>query len=373
MAGAQDAHYEAAVSHLYEMTLEPGRIEAALAAIVRLFDASGGLVWKVDADTGNLAYCHALGHEPAALRAYRDHYYKVDPSLKAGATLRPGQWLADDRALDPGEPSHREYLIDFCLVHDVRWIGGVKVLDASDGKVYLAVQRPPDHRAFGAEGHRWMQRLFPHVNRAVRLSEHLGRLTHGERLATTVLDRLGAAACVLDAGARVTMLNARGERFFSGCAPLRVRAGTLCADAPRTAQLLHEALRRACARPPRGGAFRAAPAGDDDALQVRVVPVPVGAPLRDSQPQPLALLLADATARSTQDVDVLRALFDLTPTEGRLLAALAAGRTVAQIRADNGVSINTLRSQLSALFDKTGANCQAQLVALARTLPAMRD
>ncbi|WP_035101507.1 helix-turn-helix transcriptional regulator, partial [Devosia sp. LC5] len=62
--------------------------------------------------------------------------------------------------------------------------------------------------------------------------------------------------------------------------------------------------------------------------------------------------------------DRIRAMFDLTPKEAALAAALASGRALGDVARNNGVSILTVRTQLGHLFRKTDTKQQSQLVSL---------
>jgi DNA-binding CsgD family transcriptional regulator len=82
-------------------------------------------------------------------------------------------------------------------------------------------------------------------------------------------------------------------------------------------------------------------------------------------PERLVLVLARDLSRRPRPVpeSLLRA-FRLTPSEARLAGRLAAGDTLAQTAEALGLSKETLRSQLRAIFAKTGVHRQADLVAL---------
>ena len=60
----------------------------------------------------------------------------------------------------------------------------------------------------------------------------------------------------------------------------------------------------------------------------------------------------------------LRRLFDLTPAEARLARKLAGGDSLEQVAQALDVKMTTARSQLAAIFAKTGTCRQAQLVAI---------
>jgi DNA-binding CsgD family transcriptional regulator len=61
---------------------------------------------------------------------------------------------------------------------------------------------------------------------------------------------------------------------------------------------------------------------------------------------------------------VLKARFALSNAETEVALALAGGSRLLDISQLRGVTPHTVRSQLKAIFHKTGARSQAQLVAL---------
>ncbi|WP_211217866.1 response regulator [Fodinicurvata sediminis] len=83
---------------------------------------------------------------------------------------------------------------------------------------------------------------------------------------------------------------------------------------------------------------------------------------------PLAVIfLSDPERRPELPGSVLSELFELTPTESEVARALAHGRRTDQIAGDLGVSQTTVAFHLRNLFDKTGTNRQADLIALVLT------
>jgi DNA-binding CsgD family transcriptional regulator len=69
-------------------------------------------------------------------------------------------------------------------------------------------------------------------------------------------------------------------------------------------------------------------------------------------------------------VALLERLYELTPTEAALAIDLASGRTLAQAAKAREVSVNTVRTHLRAVFQKTGTRRQSELVRLLLTGPA---
>ena len=64
----------------------------------------------------------------------------------------------------------------------------------------------------------------------------------------------------------------------------------------------------------------------------------------------------------------LRAAFGLTPAEARLAGLIADGIGVDEAAAKLGTARETVRSQLKAVFAKTGTRSQVSLAALAARL-----
>ncbi|PKB20254.1 helix-turn-helix transcriptional regulator [Janthinobacterium sp. 64] len=59
----------------------------------------------------------------------------------------------------------------------------------------------------------------------------------------------------------------------------------------------------------------------------------------------------------------MQQLFDLTQAEALVAQALAQGTAIDRIAADTGVSINTVRTHLHHIYDKTGTARQGELIA----------
>jgi DNA-binding CsgD family transcriptional regulator len=75
------------------------------------------------------------------------------------------------------------------------------------------------------------------------------------------------------------------------------------------------------------------------------------------------LVVSDVTQPHFTDVALLGLIFGLTAAEARLASALSKGQDLDGAAAAFGVSPQTVRSQLRAIFAKTGWRRQAELVA----------
>jgi DNA-binding CsgD family transcriptional regulator len=76
------------------------------------------------------------------------------------------------------------------------------------------------------------------------------------------------------------------------------------------------------------------------------------------------LVLTPVTLLQAPPVELVQSLFDLTPAEARVARSLSAGETVEKIASIGGVSLNTIRTQVRGVLEKTGCRRQAEVVAL---------
>jgi DNA-binding CsgD family transcriptional regulator len=76
------------------------------------------------------------------------------------------------------------------------------------------------------------------------------------------------------------------------------------------------------------------------------------------------IIFVDPDTIMEPNMSVLERMFELTPAEAKLAIQISRGETPIDIARTNCVTIATVRSQLAAVFAKTGTQRQAELVAL---------
>jgi DNA-binding CsgD family transcriptional regulator len=76
------------------------------------------------------------------------------------------------------------------------------------------------------------------------------------------------------------------------------------------------------------------------------------------------LYITPVTQQVSPSGELLQALFDLSPAEARVAGLIAEGKSVDAIADSLAVTPNTVRTQLKAIFTKTGVGRQAELATL---------
>lgn len=84
--------------------------------------------------------------------------------------------------------------------------------------------------------------------------------------------------------------------------------------------------------------------------------------IEEDEALPYCALVAAPSAAGDDVLDVFRKALGLTPAEARLAARLRFGLSLKEAAEELGISVNTARNQLKAVFEKLGVNRQADLV-----------
>jgi DNA-binding CsgD family transcriptional regulator len=80
----------------------------------------------------------------------------------------------------------------------------------------------------------------------------------------------------------------------------------------------------------------------------------------------IVVRMANAPLPAVSD---LRGAFSLTGAEAAVTLALASGKTGAEVAAERGVSVTTVRSQVRTILEKAGAGSLRELTRMVATLP----
>ena len=365
----QQGLFDCAVSSLYQTVLEPHHWDVAITDVATLFAAPSAAMFGYDFASGRAFDFRGYGLDAKVGERYSSYYHQLDPGRSSAMAAGIGEWLSDEVLLDLRSPHHQEYVQDFALRSGIGWVAGCKVFGDAASCVYLSLGRRPGDSRFGDAALRQYEALAPHLRRVSQMQSRFDALTVGKALAAACLDRLQAGVLVVDKVRHALLVNAHATRLLGrelSIANQRLRCGT-----PSLDECLGRLIDCACTVPGKGGAMRIDRPVGMRPLLLTVLPIPPAHDLAALLPQPLALLVVSDPAVDAPPIAVYRNLFSLSVAEAALLAALAHGTSVSEWARQRNISVSTVRTQVRALFDKTGTNTQAQLVALVKSIPPM--
>ncbi len=245
--------------------------------------------------------------------------------------------------------------------------GLVVRLDRPDDlRVGWAIGDPAASGGWESDQLRLIESVVPHVRQCVlvrqalagaeALSAGLAGLLDNSRIGVLHLDREGR---VLAANNPALAMLKRGHGLSDRDGFLRA---SLPADQSRLQSLLKRALPRLGNGPPSGGSMTIQRPMLRSGLQLHVHPVePTQADFGARRVAALALV-ADPANRLRVNPARVSALLGLTPSEGRVAALLAEGRTVREIAAAAGFKESYVRFLLKQVYRKQGLSGQVALV-----------
>lgn len=220
---------------------------------------------------------------------------------------------------------------------------------------WLHNDRPSD------ENLAWLNGMRPHLARAGLIGARL-RLERAQAM-TSTLQKIGLPAAVMTATGRVLAANPLLETHADLFVPT-ARDGIAIADdtADELFRSAVDVLSRGASSEVSSIAVRAREGRP--ACVVHVLPLCRSS--RDIFGRGDILMTATVIQphEPIPSGGLLAALFDLSPAEAKLAAALASGLSLDAAAAASGVTVKSARTYLERIFAKTGTHRQAELVAL---------
>jgi len=242
---------------------------------------------------------------------------------------------------------------------------------------YVAVCRPPKAPDFAPVELQALQLVLPHFAAAQRLRRRLAASELLVAESRSVLEALDSGVILVDSDCRPDFVNRRAAEIARRHRGLRLSSAGVAAALPAETRLLRQLVaamsaivaRPAEAAPPRPAAASARLClSDPDGgapLVLTVAPVTAVDPTYGRcGPARAAIFVSAPDAARSVDERALVAAFSLTAREAEVAAQLASGATIGSLAAAWGISANTVRGYLKAVFDKTGTHRQADLVRL---------
>lgn len=262
--------------------------------------------------------------------------------------------VRDEELFDPGDEARTRVQQQRAALGMGHFLGSVQ--EVSPGVfLVLGLNRAIDDRLdFSTVQAGRVAAVMPHLGRAFALIDPLQPSPMYDCRPRELLDRLRCGMVFCDAEGRVDWLNRSAEHLLAA-GPLRLIGSRLLGDSEaETTKLMNELARAGSAE---SNTVRYLHLGwDERVLHVAIQPA--------AHSSTVVLTLTLPSRAVDIPTDALIQLFNLTPTEACLVAALATGSTLEQYAQQRGASVATARVQLKHVQKKTGARRQSDLVRL---------
>lgn len=365
------------IDKIYAAAFEPSQWQAAIDQVRVMFHGSAACFVRSGPDLAPGDVVNA-NPDPTFQRRYIEEHAGRSDIYTNALEAAPVGTIYSDRTLIGDDVLRRSRFWNEWMAPQDMYSGlGSKLLASGPSFWFLDVQRGRNQQAFDGADAELLQFVAQHIARAAELGR---RLQSAQMLASSYA-HVPFGVLLVDAHLHIAHMNEVAEDILiRQGSPLRVRSGILAAKDAKYTAALQQLVADSCAlydsvAPGRGGdLLLLADETDDPGIDV-VLSVGPAAGKGASvflQPRQAVIYLREMSLALPGDFeDHARKLFDLTPAEARLAAALAGGLALKEAAIRQGIRFSTARSYLEGIFRKTRTNQQSQLVALLKSTQSM--
>jgi DNA-binding CsgD family transcriptional regulator len=354
-------NFESLLDQIYEAAIYPEKWSSTLHELSMISGCAGGIILLRRSDSWVGWRC-SQGMRGAKAFMESDAPARSKTTERLLAYDRIG-FVSDSDLFTEAEYKADSLVAEWAAPNQLHHSAATAIKPPSADLVVVHVQRSTGVRRFDVSDIALLDSFRPHLARAgllaVRLQfERFNAIALGLELVglpAILLDREGHALCAN--GLAQSM-----EDHIGWSASNRVYLRDRKADARLQDALRAEGLTHALT----GCSIPSKPQESTAAI---IHLIPVAGTARDLFEGGFNLLLVTPIGvKPAQSAVLLQGLFDLTPAEAEICRQLSRGYALDRIARERGCAVDTVRSQLKSIFDKTGTSRQSELVALLATV-----
>lgn len=372
------------IDRIYDAALAPELWPQFLEALAETMDSSVANIGFASTKRAP-AIAVAVRFDPEASHRYHEHYARLDPWANAAPKQgldRTGVVTLSRAVVSPSDYEKSEFYADYGKTYGL--IGGVTAVIRADPaeSALLSVFQTVHGREFDEPEVLLLRRLLPHLQRAFQLHERFAGMAHARSAAEEVIDRFPFGVVLVDGSGRAGLINRAARQVLDSRDGVMLRDRSLVtAHVSQTTELrtlIAGAIAAAHGGPSlgSGGALSVGRPSMKRPLQLLVTPLRAGGLnlTLSSAAFAAAVFITDPERRSVPESELLRACFQFTHAEARVVRELLDGLNVKDISAALSLTENTVRGYLKTILAKTGCRSQSALIALLlRSVAALRS
>lgn len=364
----QDDSYHDLIAALYHTATEPAEWNKALASIATLFNGHAVFAMTVGEATPDDPAFLSFNISVETLVLYKEYYYQHDlwsPAWIQQGLHRLGNASTGTQLVERSMFLRSVWFNEFLRERDIEHSLFASLSDGSSKPLILAIDRPLGSEPFSGGDIERLRPIARHFTQALTLGRQFQALSDGIKAHEHYCKRSQRGLLSLDMQGKLLYANEFAEALLARKDGLSVTNGVLRAVTEQGGRALAYLLALAkqgmgasliIDRPPPRPALKL------QALLLAEENSPSFLPGPSAAARHTLLLLLNDEADTRQDGYARQ--YQLTRQESKVLQALVSGLTLKDIAERHAVSINTVRSQLAGVMQKTGCKRQKDLVRL---------
>ncbi|WP_157976565.1 helix-turn-helix transcriptional regulator [Parahaliea mediterranea] len=260
---------------------------------------------------------------------------------------------------------------DFLEPVDIKHLMGMDIYRSDSLCIKLSVERSGSQEAFSEDDKAIFRMIAPHLQRALRFRSEVDGGLQLQTFYEHILDKMEVGVLLLDEQGKVISSNGSARALLKQGSCLKIANGRLVTVEPSDCGRLRDAFNLAasasktqCRAQP--GVCIGLRNGDDGSVIEAVVKPYLGEEFatRGNRPSVAVFLHANQPSGAPVDSEILTDVYGFTRKEAAVAALIGAGHSLNQVADDLSVSVNTVKTHLRGIYEKTGFHRQSQVVAL---------
>ena len=349
--------------------------QSLLARMAEAVGAHAACIVYQDTEIQQASGFAGFGFTPEWTARYNDYFGQMDLCFQLMANKPPA---VASRILGPETPEVKgnEFYENFFVPQNIYYVAGANVIQDETRHGGLAFHRSLDAGDFSDTDLKTIQKWLPHIQRTFAIYRKFVYHQTSDSIVTSVLSVVSNGIVLFDRFAKVVRHNDQAARFLTKTDVMALTDGQLSLENEDDTVALRQMIMRAVHdKVEISGKL-------SDSKTIRVDSPPrhvrlVMVPLTNTDPakqkiEPMikaAMFIHDPDGEAPLSLDSLSKAFELSTAEARIARDIANGSSVDDIANKNHRSVNTVKSQLKAVFRKTGTSRQSDLVRLLLTGP----
>lgn len=355
-------HSDELLLQAYEAVGDPSRWDGLLGQWAAALEADSALLFT-PGDQFNDQPMHGHQYDFDTARSYGDYFHLHDEwtlTARSRRIFKAGHTGCGEQLVPQNRLRRSVFYNDFLRRMGQEWLLCSVLFQEGNGQAMpetvLSFYRRTGRRAFGRGATAALQKAVPHLQRCLLLHHELLRARADRALMESGLDQLSAGMVMLHADGRVQFANRQAEAVL--------HAGPFPVPEPPVLPVLQQLDRRARQGHYTGQRLSTA---QGPLLAMSTPGQRTGGPQSPGSGPVIWLIGAQHGGRGA--LALAANLFGLTAAEQKVLALLMQDQTPKQIAQALSIQLSTVRTQLSALLQKTGARRQQELLRLIAAFP----
>lgn len=355
--------FDSIISDFYEGIVDSKKQVHALGALANVYGGEHSALTCLHKHHKNAMIIQSCGLPDKSINAFQKYYGFLDPSRVFLEKFVPGEWYVDHEYIGKEGIARSEFYQDFMKPNGFGALSIAPIWSNQNFDFFLTVQFKDIRSSNKSNVLRSTQFLLPHLQRSLQLQSRFESLKLDNQLLTSSLQSSSLGMIIVCESRLVHFVNQAAESILRRRNEIKIYANKIEVLSSYSAKATN-AIQLACGtKGPKISSGLKIGANNQLSLHLIVTPLPTALHLNHDDTKKFALIvLQDLSAPLHTREFLLAQMYGLSVAEARVASALLNGFTPKQIAIDSAVAISTIRSQLNAIFMKTGASKQTELM-----------